>query len=289
MDTSANSRYKASATADGSWPSLGHYFAPLMNERVAVGVFLAFLASSMFAGCVKTKESSPNSEETMRIFVFSRTQGFRHESIERGVAVIEQMGAENGFQTEHGEDQGLFTRERLGRYKAVVWLNTTGNVLDADQQTAFEDYIRRGGAYVGVHSAADTEYDWPWYGQLLGGNAWFNKHPPIQAATLQVVDQSHPSTRQLPISFSITDEWYNFKNNPQGSVNVLITIDEASYDPGAGAMGNPHPIAWYHEFDGGRAWYSGLGHREVLYDDTDFGMHLLGGLLWAMGAAENAQ
>jgi len=137
---------------------------------------------------------------------------------------------------------------------------------------------------VGVHAAADTEYGWPWYGQLIGGNAWFKSHPAIQTVTLNVEKADHASTAHLPATFQLQDEWYNFQANPRASVTVLLTLDESSYTPGVDAMGD-HPIAWFHEFDGGRAWYTALGHRQELYQDPSFTQHLLGGIRWAAGVA----
>jgi len=222
----------------------------------------------------------PASSDSFRVLVFSKTTGFRHDSIARGIALIRSLGASNGFAVDSTEDASRFTRKALAGYRAVVFLNTTGDVLNDRQQAAFEAYVRNGGGWVGVHSAADTEHDWPFYGTLLGGGAWFLAHPAIQSARLQVETATHPSTRPLPASFTFTDEWYAFKKNPRGSVRVLLTIDETTYDPGPGAMGD-HPIAWYHFVGKGRAWYTNLGHRVETYDDSSFAKHLLGGIWWA--------
>jgi len=160
-----------------------------------------------------------------------------------------------------------------------VFLNTTGDVLDATQQTAFEGYIQAGGGYVGVHAAADTEYGWPWYGELVG--AYFHSHPAIQSATIKVADRVHPSTAGLPARWVRTDEWYNFTANPRGDVHVLATIDENTYS--GGNMGFDHPIAWCHAYDGGRAWYTNSGHNATTYTEPRFLDHLAGGILWAAG------
>jgi len=220
-----------------------------------------------------------------RVLVFSRTVGYRHDSIGAGVEAIRQMGTANGFAVEASEDPSLFTDAGLAAFDVVVWLSTTADVLDDEQQAAFERYIQSGGGWVGVHAAADTEYTWPWYGQLLGGNAWFLIHPVIQTVQLDVEEPDHASTAHLPARFSLQDEWYNYKVNPRPAVNVLLRLDESSYQVGEGAMGSDHPIAWYHEFDGGRAWYTGLGHRIELYTDPVFTQHLLGGIRWAAGVA----
>lgn len=226
---------------------------------------------------------TPAAGQDFRVLVFSRTTGFRHASIPDGIALVRSLGAVHGFAVDATEDPSLFTPQNLGAYRAVLFLNTTGEVLDDGQQAAFEEYIRGGGGWVGVHSAADTEYDWLFYGDLLGG-AWFLTHPAIQTATLRSEDGTHPSTQHYPASFSFTDEWYSFRSNPRGEVSVLLTIDEASYDPGNGAMGD-HPIAWYRVLADGRAWYTNLGHRSETYAAPFFARHLLGGIVWAAGAA----
>jgi type 1 glutamine amidotransferase len=158
---------------------------------------------------------------------------------------------------------------------------TTGDVLNNGQQRAFERYFRRGGGFVGVHSAADTEYDWTWYGAMLGTR--FKNHPQIQRAAISVQDRRHPSTHGLPRRWIRTDEWYNFAANPRRSVHVLASLDETTYAPGEGAMGADHPIAWSHEYQGGRAWFTGGGHTDESYQEHAFRKHLLGGIRYAAG------
>lgn len=217
-----------------------------------------------------------------RALVFSKTAGFRHPSIADGIAAVQGLGAEHGFAVDATEDATLFNSANLAQYAVVIFLNTTGDVLNATQQTAFEAYIQAGGGYAGVHAASDTEHGWAWYGDLVG--AYFVNHPLIQQATIQVEDFTHPSTIGLPREWVRTDEWYNFGANPRGDVQVLLTIDEASYS--GGTMGSDHPMAWYHDYDGGRAWYTELGHTTASYTEAFFVQHLLGGILWAAGAAE---
>lgn len=219
------------------------------------------------------------SEETRRVLVYSRTLGYRHESIAAGLAAIRSIGATIGFVVDATEDPLAFTSEQLPRYDAVVFLNTTGDVLDAAQQAAFEGYIAAGGGFVGVHAASDTEYEWPFYGSLVG--AYFKAHPAIQDATVHVATTAHPSTATLPASFVRRDEWYDFQAAPALSVTVLLTIDETSYS--GATMGAPHPIAWYHEVAGGRAWYTAMGHTEASYAEPLFLAHLSGGIRWAAG------
>lgn len=219
-----------------------------------------------------------------RVLVFSKTAGFRHSSIGVGIATIRKLGQENGFSVDATEDAGAFTSKNLARYRAVVFLNTTGDVLDAAQQDDFERYIQAGGGYVGIHSAADTEYEWPWYGRLAG--AWFNGHPNnpnVRKGTFRVLDKSHPSTTGLPDRWDREDEFYNFKSIDP-SIHVLVDIDEKSYE--GGTNGDHHPMSWYHDFDGGRAWYTNMGHTEATFSEPLFLRHLLGGLRYAMGTAK---
>jgi glucose/arabinose dehydrogenase len=213
------------------------------------------------------------------VLVFSKTAGFRHSSISPGIAAIQALGAANDFSVIATEDANAINAANLANFEAVVFLNTTGDILNATQQAAFEQYIQGGGGWVGIHSAADTEYSWSWYGGLLG--AYFESHPAIQQATVVVADHVHPSTKHLPERWVRIDEWYNYQINPRGDVHVLATLNESTYS--GGADGFDHPIAWYHEYDGGRAWYSGLGHTDASYSDPLFRQHLLGGILYAAG------
>lgn len=216
-----------------------------------------------------------------QVLVFTKTGGYRHESIEKGVATLRMLGKANNFEIAHTEDSLQFNDKNLERYKLVIFLSTTGNILDDNGQAAFENYMKSGGNYMGVHAAADTEYDWPWYGKLVG--AWFLSHPGnpnVREATIDVVDHDHPSTSFLGDTWTRTDEWYNYKNiNP--AIHVLLNLDETSYE--GGANGENHPIAWYHTMDGGRAFYTGGGHTEESYDEPDFQKHLLGGIIYCLG------
>jgi type 1 glutamine amidotransferase len=216
----------------------------------------------------------------LSVLVFSRTDGFRHDSIPAGIAAIQQQGRERGFTVDATEDSAAFSDEGLARYKAVVFLSTTGDVLNADQQGAFERFIRRGGGFVGVHSAADTEYDWAFYGGLIG--AYFSNHPDIQRATIQTEDQSHPATASLPRAWVRRDEWYNFRRTPRGRVTVLATLDERTYS--GGSMASDHPIIWSHTYEGGRAFYTAGGHTVESFSEPLFVEHLGKAVLWAAGA-----
>ena len=213
-----------------------------------------------------------------KVLVFSKTAGFRHGSIPVGKLAIMKLGQENGFAVDTTENATAFNDANLKQYNAVVFLSATGDVLDHVQQAAFERYIQSGGGYMGIHAATDCEYFWPWYGKLSG--AYFKSHPKQQNAKLVVHDKSHVSTSHLPDTWERFDEWYNFKKVPD-HVKVLISIDEKSYQ--GGENGDNHPMAWYHEFDGGRAFYTELGHTNESFADPLYLKHILGGIKYAIG------
>jgi cytochrome c len=212
------------------------------------------------------------------LLVFTKTAGYRHASIDTAVNAIKKLGSQNNFVVETTSNTTLFTETGLKKYAAIVFLHTTGNILNTEQEAEFERYIQAGGGFVGIHAAADAEYDWHWYGQLVGG--YFNGHPAQQKATLHITDSSHGSTKHLPAEWTRFDEWYNFQQL-DSSIHALMTIDETSYQ--GGTNGDHHPIAWWHDFDGGRAFYTALGHTEASYADPMFLQHLLGGILYAIG------
>ena len=216
-----------------------------------------------------------------KVLVFSKTTGSRHTSIPFGIAAVDRLGAENRFDVDHSESATDFTEKNLARYRAVIFLNTTGNILNAAQQNAFEHYIEAGGGFVGIHAAADTEYEWPWYEKLLG--AHFTSHPEqpnVRTAQIQIIDRNHPATAPLPDRWERTDEWYNYRSIYPG-IHVLASLDEETYE--GGTNGSNHPISWYHEFDGGRAFYTGGGHQDSSFSEPLFLRHLLGGIQYAMG------
>jgi len=218
-----------------------------------------------------------------RLLVFSKTAAFRHDSIPDGIACVRELLGER-YEIDATEDAAAFTPANLARYKAVVFLSTTGDILDADQQKAFEGFIHLGGGFAGIHAAADTEHTWPWYGKLVG--AYFKTHPNIQEALVRVEDRTHRSTRMLPAEWRRTDEWYVYNRNPRGRVKVLANLDDDTVE--GVDMGGDHPSDWYHEFEGGRSWYTGGGHTSESYSEELFRKHLEGGILWAAGAVDTA-
>ncbi len=239
-----------------------------MNSKLIKSAFL-FLGIIIITSC-STREK--------HVLVFSKTEGFRHGSIESGIDAVKKLGVENNFKVTATEDAAYFIEDSLKQFSTIVFLNTTGDILDNVQQADFERYIQAGGGFVGVHSATDTEYDWPWYNKLVG--AYFNGHPRTQDATLHVHDKTHESTKHLEDTWVKSDEWYNFKSiNPD--LNVLITIDETTYE--GGTNGDDHPISWYHEYDGGRAFYTEMGHTNETFTNPTFLKHLMGGITYTIG------
>ncbi|MEU0662550.1 ThuA domain-containing protein [Streptomyces lavendulocolor] len=224
--------------------------------------------------------NTPPDRTAKRVLVFSRTAGFRHDSIPAGIAALKELGASSNITVDATETAAQFTTSNLARYDAVVFLSTTGDVLDDAQQKAFEHYVATGGGYVGVHAAADTEYDWEFYGGLVG--ARFASHPHVQSATVRAEDHQHPATAHLPAAgWERTDEWYDYRTNPRGQARILATLDETTYE--GGTMKGDHPIAWCRSYEGGRAFYTGGGHTAASYAEPAFRQHLLGGLRYATG------
>lgn len=225
------------------------------------------------------------SAQQFRALLFTKTNGFHHVSINEGVDAIRELGHRHLFSVDWQEDPGVFSDDRLKNVDVIIFLNTTGDILNDDQQAAVERFIRSGKGFVGIHSAADTEYDWPWYTQLVG--RMFHIHPQIQTAVIHVEDKLFPGTEQIPANWLWTDEWYQYDEEKTEGLQYILSLDETTYDPNVqwgdnkgGPMGF-HPMAWYHEFDGGRAFYTGLGHMPECYSDPVFRHFLYGGIYWA--------
>ncbi|UYQ65559.1 ThuA domain-containing protein [Streptomyces peucetius] len=272
----------AAVPVTGSWETFQDIDVPL---RGATGrttkLFLVFKggAGALYDVDDFKLSDTPVDRTANRVLVFSKTSGFRHDSIPAGVAALKELGASGDITVDATEAAGQFTATNLARYDAVVFLSTTGDVLNADQQKAFEDYVAAGGGYMGVHAAADTEYEWEFYGGLVG--AYFDSHPQIQPATVRVEDHDHPATAHIDGPWERTDEWYNYRTNPREQARVLATLDETTYE--GGTMKGDHPIAWCQAYEGGRAFYTGGGHTKESYAEPAFRKHLLGGLRYATG------
>ena len=239
----------------------------------AFKVSLLFLIA-IFSGCSSAKKIM----QSPKILVFSATKGFRHNSIDAGKIALLKLGSEKNWKVDTTEDAKVFTELNLKQYSVVIFLNTTGNVLNDEQQIAFQKYIQGGGGFVGIHSATDTEYDWPWYNNLVG--AYFESHPKPQVALYNIINKNHPAVSFMPDTLRRLEEIYNFKSFKKELVNVLITIDEKTYT--GGKMPDYHPISWYHKYDGGRAFYTEWGHHPETFTEPLFLKHIAGGIQWAL-------
>jgi cytochrome c len=253
-----------------------------MNDHCLLpkGLIITAIAILLLPACSHHRPGNPH------ILVFSKTTGFHHESIADGNIAIQQLGKENNFEVDTTTDATWFTDDSLKKYAAIVFLSTTGNVLDYRQRVALERYIQSGGGFVGIHAAADCEYDWHWYGRMVGG--YFLDHPGIhdsfpnvQTGVLEVVDTGNDATKFLPRPWKRTDEYYSYKELNK-DVHVLLKIDETSYK-GGHKMGD-HPMAWYHDYDGGRAFYTELGHTKESFHEDNYLKHLLAGIKYAIGS-----
>ncbi|WP_049631856.1 ThuA domain-containing protein [Cellvibrio sp. pealriver] len=224
--------------------------------------------------------------QQFKVLLFTKTNGFHHQSINEGVDAIRQLAVRHHFAVDWHEDASIFSDEKLTQYHAIIFLLTTGDILNDEQQAAMERFIRAGKGFVGIHSASDTEYDWEWYTKMVGRT--FHIHPEIQTAELSVTDRKFPGLERMPDRFWWTDEWYEFGAERTKGLNYILTVDEQTFNPAAdwgskksNGMGKFHPIAWYHNYDGGRAFYTALGHMPATYSDALFLEHIYGGLYWA--------
>ena len=254
-----------------------------LNYRFLFSTLLCVFLLSACEGDKPTKVDV-SSNQSAKVLIFTKTKGWRHKSIEPGRELLQQALQGKGMQVQLSEDASIFNDRVLSEFSAIVFFNTTGDILNSQQQVAMERYIQAGGGYVGIHSATDTEWqgDWIWYRRLVGGV--FAGHPNVpsnvQTARIQVLDKNHASTAHLPDNFLIADEWYDFKSLSDRRID-LMKVDERSYN-GGGHKGY-HPIAWYHDFDGGRSFYTGIGHNAENFKKPLFMDHLLGGIEYAIG------
>lgn len=240
----------------------------------------------LFATAMLIPDALTAQEGQFNALLFTKTEGWHHESINEGVDAIRELGERHMFSVNWQEMTGVFTDDGLENYDVLIFLNTTGDVLNEEQQAAVERFIQAGKGFVGIHSASDTEYDWEWYTQLVG--RMFKTHPKIESAKITIQDNSFPGLERHPETRWWTDEWYEFHEEKVEGLNYLVTVDEGTYDFtddwGRGVshgMGGFHPVAWYHEFDGGRSFYTAMGHMPENFRDELFLEHIFGGILWA--------
>lgn len=288
----------------------------LLTTGLAAGALLLTGASYASAGAESDPATSAvTAAEPYKVLIVGKTLGFRHSHIDDTTNAVIALGKEHGFTVDVwdppiGNSPGqpaltmattpFTSTEALSKYATIMFASPVdgtnsepvGNqpprarTLNPDELAAFQGYIHQGGGFVGLHAATDEMHAVPWFSELTGGSARFRNHPAQQQATMVVESPNHPSTTMLPKQWSRFDEWYNFTSNPREDVHVLLTLDESTYNPGSGRMGADHPIAWCHNFEGGRSWYEGAGHVDAAYSDPLFLDHLLGGIEWTAGVVE---
>ena len=254
----------------------------MKNLKTILLIFSLFYSSFIFANV-----------EQFNVLLFTKTAGWHHKSINAGVNAIQKLGETHFFNVEWHEDASRINDKFLEKFDVIIFLNTTGDIFNDDQQKAMERFIQSGKGFVGIHSASDTEYDWDWYTKLVG--RMFRIHPSIQTAQISVLDHNFPGLERMPKKRWWTDEWYEFTEEKIEGLNYLISVDEKTFDPVADwgrvsgdGMGDFHPLSWYHEYDGGRSFYTALGHQPSKYSDPLFLEHLYGGIYWAaMGGKKN--
>jgi type 1 glutamine amidotransferase len=249
-------------------------------RAIKTHLFLLLSLGVLQLACVC--ERSAHAARPLQVLLFSKTSGFRHEAIPDAILALKALGKTRGWEVTATEDASVFTDERLKKFDMSVWLMTSKDVLNDEQQGAFERFIQSGKGIALLHEGTDTEYDWPWFGELIGG-AYFQAHPKIQSAKLRIENRDHPANKGVPASWVATDEYYNFRANPRAAVAVLLTVDESTYEAGPGAMGVDHPIAWCRYYDGGRMFHTALGHGKEAYQDPAFLAHVAAGIDWAGG------
>ena len=242
------------------------------------GILFLFISGIIFSATAQQKQ--------FKALLVTTTRGWHHESLHYGVVAIKELGVKNYFDVVLWEDPNGFTDKYVEQFQVIIFLNTTGDIFDSAQQKVMERFIQSGKGYVGIHSASDTEYDWDWYTKLVG--RMFHIHPAIQTARLNVLDDKFPGLQGFAGNKLWTDEWYEFSPEKISGLNYILAVDEATYNPkvqwgekkGEG-MGKLHPVSWYHNYDGGRAFYTALGHLPAIYSDPAFLNHLYAGIFWA--------
>jgi uncharacterized protein len=244
---------------------------------------LIFLISIFFQHNIMAQQHS------FKALLVTKTSGWHHESLHYAVVALKKLAKEKMFDVKVWEDPNGFTDKYLEQFQVIIFLSTSGNIFDSTQQKVMERFVQSGKGFVGIHSASDTEYDWPWYNKLVG--RMFHIHPVVQTAKLKIVDATFPGLEGFANDKLWTDEQYEFGEEKVTDLKYILAVDEASYNPKAqwgdrigNGMGKFHPLAWYHNFDGGRSFYTALGHLSTIYSDKAFLNHVYAGILWAAAA-----
>jgi len=257
------------------------------NYSQRIGILMVFLMFSNFI----------LAQKQFKVLLITETKGWYHESIEAGVVAINDLAATHNFEVDRQQNAQKITEDKLKNYAAIIFLSTTDDIFDESEKLAIQKFIQSGKGFVGIHAASDTEYNWEWYTKLVG--RMFHIHPSQQTAKLKILNHDFPGLESFPNSLLWTDEWYEFGPEKVSGLKYLIAVDEKTYDPKTvwkgrdtdakgkpmdrvgNGMGELHPISWYHEFDGGRSFYTALGHIDNVYKNHWFLEHLYGGIYYA--------
>ncbi len=230
--------------------------------------------------------SDLHAQKQFKALLVTTTKGWHHESLHAGVLALQDLGRKNFFDVVLLENPNGFTEKYVSQFQVIIFLNTTGDIFNAEEQKVMEKFIQSGKGFVGIHSASDTEYDWEWYTKLVG--RMFNIHPTVQTAQVNIVDNSFPGLQGFAGNKLWTEEWYDFTPEKTPGLNYIMAVDENTYDAKVSwgskksdGMGKLHPIAWYHNYDGGRSFYTALGHLPTNFDEPAFRNHLYAGIFWA--------
>ncbi len=224
-----------------------------------------------------------------RLLLYTKNgEGYVHDNIPASIAAIEKLASENGFTVVPSENPGMFTADTLKLFDAIIFSNTNNDIFDTPaQHDAFQNYIRAGGRMVGIHSACGSERDWPWFARVLGGR--FVRHPKLQDFEVKVLNAEHPSTNFLPPTWHIKQDECYYMDRLNPDIHVLLAADLSTVEdekkkeyPGD-TFGDRFPTSWCHATDGGRQWYTSLGHRSEHYSDPMLMRHILGGIVWVLG------
>ncbi len=281
-DLSSSSTGSSSETEISSSSELATSSATFSSSSSVIGSSSSATQKSSSSSLISSSDeviSSSVALAPLNVLLFTKTTGWKHGSIGAGVQMVKDLALKYGFTVNHTENAGVFTEESVADVDVVYFLNTTQDILNAEQEAVFEQFITNGGGFVGNHAAADTEYDWSFYKEVIGVN--FKSHPPgSQHATVHHLGNAHPATDHMVNSFEIDEECYNFRGVPNASFTQLLEFDESTYDAGGDAMGY-HPMTWYRDLDPGRAFYTAFGHFDSMYGNEFFQKMILNALFWS--------
>jgi type 1 glutamine amidotransferase len=256
-----------------------------MLSLVAVLLTLNVLSG---VGASLTK-NNPVRAKKPRVLYITESKGFRHDVLPESEKVMQELAAKHGFEvTVSHEAEKVMTAENLKSYDVVMFYTTGELPLSDEQKSAFLEFVRSGKLFLGVHSATDTFYKWPEYGELIGGH--FAAHPwNVFEATLKIDDPKHPAVKHLPPTFKITDEIYTFKQFRPDLVKVVMHVDTTGLDMTKKALeavdAKRFPLAWWRSYGKGKVFYTALGHRAEVWHDERFQMIIVNAIRWAEGKA----